>query len=148
VTLPVTTLKPTVSEKSFGRTIVVDRSQRRLYLYRYAKLERTYRVAIGTPGYPTPLGQFKVTLKRYLPTWSNPGSDWAKDMPASIPPGPSNPLGTRALNLSAPGIRIHGTNKVNSIGTAASHGCVRMLRADIERLYELVPVGTPVYVVQ
>lgn len=147
VDVRVRTLSPAVKESSFGKTIVVDRSQRRLYLYEGVKLKKEYRVAVGTPGFPTPLGEFKITLKRYLPTWSNPGSAWAADMPASIPPGPGNPLGTRAMNLNAPGIRIHGTNKVNSIGTAASHGCVRMLRSDVEALYEMVEVGTPVYIV-
>ena len=147
VYLPVTMLKPNVSETSFGRTIVVDQSLRKLYLYRNAKIEKTYRIAVGMPGYPTPLGQFKIVQKRYRPTWSNPGSGWASDMPAYIPPGPGNPLGTRALNLDASGIRIHGTYKIHSIGTAASHGCMRMLRHDIEELYDLVSVGTPVYVV-
>jgi L,D-transpeptidase ErfK/SrfK len=69
-------------------------------------------------------------------------------MPETIPPGPGNPLGTRALNLNASGIRIHGTANVNSIGTAASHGCVRMVQRDVEELYDLVDVGTPVFVVE
>jgi len=87
--------------------------------------------------------------KRYRPTWSNPAPNgWGKGMPASIPPGPSNPLGTRALNLNASGIRIHGTNKDGSIGRAASHGCMRMHRWDIEDLYERVEVGTPVLIVR
>jgi lipoprotein-anchoring transpeptidase ErfK/SrfK len=147
LTLPVSTLEPKVTKESFGRAIVVDKSERRLYLYDGDKIEKSYRVAVGMPGYPTPLGQFEIVLKRYRPTWSNPGSAWAKDMPAYIPPGPGNPLGTRALNLSAPGIRIHGTENIASIGTAASHGCIRMLRANVEELYELVEVGTTVYVV-
>jgi lipoprotein-anchoring transpeptidase ErfK/SrfK len=67
-------------------------------------------------------------------------------MPAYIPPGPSNPLGTRALNLDASGIRIHGTTQDWSIGHAASHGCMRMHRWDVEELYELVEVGTPVII--
>ncbi len=147
VTLPVTVVKPKIHESSFGKTIVVDKSERRLYLYDGAKLKNSYRVAVGMPGYPTPLGQFEIVQKRYMPTWTNPGSAWAADMPAYIPPGPGNPLGTRALNLSASGIRIHGTNKIGSIGTAASHGCIRMLRANVEELYNLVKVGTAVYVV-
>lgn len=69
-------------------------------------------------------------------------------MPRFIPPGPNNPLGTRALNLNVSGIRIHGTPNVASIGTAASHGCVRMVRRDIEELYELVDVGTRVLIVR
>jgi lipoprotein-anchoring transpeptidase ErfK/SrfK len=147
VVLPVTVLRPTVNESSFGKTIVVDKSERKLYLYNGAKVQKTYRVAVGQPQYPTPLGQFKIVEKRYRPTWTNPGSAWATGMPAYIAPGPGNPLGTRAMNLSASGIRIHGTNKVGSIGTAASHGCIRMLMHDVEQLYDLVPVGTTVYVV-
>lgn len=148
-TVPVVSkvLKPKVNESSFGRTIVVDKSERRLYLYNGAKLQKSYRVAVGMPGYPTPLGQFSIVAKRYMPAWSNPGSAWAADMPDYIPPGPGNPLGTRAMNLSASGIRIHGTNKISSIGTAASHGCIRMLRHDVEQLYDLVKVGTVVFVV-
>jgi L,D-transpeptidase ErfK/SrfK len=89
-----------------------------------------------------------VTLKRYLPTWVNPWSKWSMDMPAKIGPGPGNPLGTRALNLSAPGIRIHGTPHARSIGYSVSHGCIRMRMPDVEALYPLVPKGTPVFIVK
>lgn len=145
--LPVTVLQPTVTEKDLGKTIVVDISERRIRLFSGATLEKAYRCAVGAPGFSTPKGVFTITQKRYLPTWNNPGSAWAADMPAYIPPGPGNPLGTRALNLDAPGIRIHGTTKVSSIGTAASHGCMRMVRRDIEDLYDRVEVGTKVYIV-
>jgi len=136
-----------VTEENLGPTILVDISERRLYLYDKGQLVKEYGVAVGTPGHPTPKGDFKITLKRYRPTWSNPGSAWAANMPASIPPGPSNPLGTRALNIDSPGIRIHGTSADGSIGTAASHGCMRMHRWDIEDLYERVEVGTPVVII-
>jgi len=145
---PVAVLKPTVPDSRFARVIVVDKSERRLYLYEYSRLERSFRVAVGMNRYPTPLGSYKVVKKRYRPAWYNPGSAWAASMPRYIPPGPSNPLGTRALNLNAPGIRIHGTNNISSIGTAASHGCIRMLRKDVEWLYPRVEVNTPVYVVR
>lgn len=148
VALAVTYTEPAVSEDDLGPAIVVDLSERRLYLYVNGKLEKKYGVAVGAPSFPTPRGSFKIVLKRYMPTWSNPGSAWAADMPKSIGPGPSNPLGTRALNLDAPGIRIHGTSKDYSIGTAASHGCMRMHRWDIEDLYERVEVGTPVFIVR
>lgn len=141
-------IRPRVTEKSFGQTIVVDVSERRIRLFNGDKIEKTYPCAVGTPGYPTPKGVFEIVLKRYMPTWVNPAPNgWGADMPASIPPGPSNPLGTRALNLSAPGIRFHGTTKTGSIGSAASHGCMRMLRADIEDFYERVKVGTKVHIV-
>lgn len=147
VDVPMVALKPKVTEKDLGKTIVVSRSKRRLYLYDGAKLEKTYSVAVGTARYPTPRGWWKIVNKRFMPTWRNPGSAWAKDMPASIPPGPSNPLGTRALDLNASGIRIHGSSNNASIGTAASHGCMRMHMWDIEDLYPRVPVGTRVVIV-
>lgn len=148
VNLAVKTVDPEVTNESLGKTIVVRISERRLYLYDGLTLEKTYRVAVGASGYSTPLGSWRITLKRYMPSWRNPGSDWAKDMPQLIPPGPNNPLGTRALNLNAPAIRIHGTTKDYSIGTAASRGCVRMHRWDIEDLYERVEVGTPVLILR
>lgn len=148
VMVPVEILKPKVTADSFGKTIVVDLSQRRVRLFNGAKLEKAYPCAIGTPSYPTPTGHFEIELKRYLPTWVNPAPNgWGKDMPKSIPPGPGNPLGTRAINLSAPGIRFHGTSNTGSIGTAASHGCMRMYRSDIEDLFERVEVGMQVYIV-
>lgn len=147
--VPVTVTKPKVTEDEFGKTIVVDISQRRIRLFDGVKLEKSYPCAVGTPGFPTPRGQFEIVQKRYMPTWVNPAPNgWGADMPRSIPPGPSNPLGTRALNLSAPGIRFHGTTNIGSIGTAASHGCMRMRRADIEDFYERVKVGTQVYIVE
>ena len=146
VSLPVSTIEPKLTEDTLGKTIVVDLSQRTVRLYDGATLEHLYRCAVGQPQFPTPTGDFHIVNKRFLPTWRNPGSSWAKDMPASIAPGPSNPLGTRALDLDAPGIRLHGTTKVGSIGSAASHGCMRMVRRDIEDLYNRVAVGTPVFI--
>jgi lipoprotein-anchoring transpeptidase ErfK/SrfK len=147
VELAVVHTEPAVTEEDLDTAILVDVSERRLYLYDDGELVKQYGVAVGAPGFPTPKGNFQIVLKRFMPTWSNPGSAWASDMPKSIAPGPSNPLGTRALNLDAPGIRIHGTNKDSSIGTAASHGCMRMHRWDIEDLYDRVDVGTPVFIV-
>lgn len=148
VEIPVERIKPKKSEKDFGKTIVVDLSERRIRLFQGDKIEKEYACAVGTPSFPTPRGEWEITLKRFRPTWVNPGSDWAVDMPASIPPGPGNPLGTRAINLNAPGIRFHGTENIGSVGTAASHGCMRMYRSDIEDLYERVSVGMKVYIVR
>jgi lipoprotein-anchoring transpeptidase ErfK/SrfK len=146
VAIPVTSIKPKIVESSFKKTLVVSLSQRKVRLYKGAKLEKTYSIAIGQPAYPTPTGDWKIVNKRYMPTWTNPGSGWAASMPAYIAPGYSNPLGTRALDLSASGIRFHGSSNDGSIGTAASHGCMRMHMWDVEALYPLVPVGTPVYI--
>lgn len=148
VVVPVKVLKPKITSKNVGKTIVVDLSQRRIRLYKGDKIEKTYACAIGTPSHPTPAGHFEIVQKRYMPTWVNPAPNgWGADMPASIPPGYSNPLGTRALNLSASGIRFHGTSNIGSVGTAASHGCMRMRMPDIEDFYERVKVGTQVYIV-
>lgn len=148
VELPVTMRSPASDGAALGKTIVVDVSDNRLVLYDGTLVEREYRVATGTPGYPTPLGSFEVIRKAENPTWVNPDPEgWGKDYPPSIGPGPGNPLGTRALYLDAPGIRIHGTYNASSIGTFASHGCVRMLITDSEALYPLVPVGTRVFII-
>jgi len=147
-TLAVDTVNPKITDADLGKTIVVRLSERRLYLYDGMALEETYRVAIGAPGHSTPLGTWEIIRKRHMPTWRNPGSEWAREMPAVIPPGVNNPLGTRALDLNAHAIRIHGTTKNYSIGTAASRGCLRMHRWDIESLFERVEVGTPVLIVR
>lgn len=144
--LPSRILRPKVTLANIGKTIFVTLPQRRLYLFDGGKLEKTFSVAVGQPGYPTPPGDYKIVDKVRHPSWSNPHSSWAGSMPDYIPPGPSNPLGTRALYLDAAGIRIHGTSNDGSIGTAASHGCMRMHRWDIEDLFERVPMGTKVMI--
>ncbi len=147
VILPVSSVAPKITKRNIGKAIMVVLSRRRVYLYSNGRRTVTYRCAVGQRAYATPTGSFRVIRKVRMPSWNNPGSAWAKSMPSHIGPGPSNPLGTRALYLSAPGIRIHGTINAGSIGTAASHGCMRMLRRDIERLYPQVPVGTPVFII-
>jgi lipoprotein-anchoring transpeptidase ErfK/SrfK len=148
VRLPMRTVHPKVTEDSLGLTIVVRISENRLYLYDGIKLDRTYPVATGQPQYPTPTGHFEVITKEVNPTWHNPARDtWGKDEPAEIAPGPGNPLGTRAMALTAPGILIHGTYADSSIGTHASHGCIRMHIQDSEALFNIVTVGTPVIIV-
>ena len=127
-----------------SRRIVINRGQRRLYYYENGKVARTFGVAVGMPQYPTPGGTWQVVNKQVNPSWINPGSDWAKDMPKVIPPSWSNPLGVRALALNARNILIHGTSKYGSIGTAASHGCIRMRNSDIVNFFPTVGVGTPV----
>lgn len=147
VRLPVKTVKPKVPDAKIGKTIVVDRTINQLSLYNGFDLEKTYPVATAAAGYVTPPGDWTIIDKQENPTWTNPAPDtWGADLPAFIPPGPGNPLGTRALYLNASGIRIHGTEDVSSIGTHASHGCIRMLMSDVEEIYPLVPIGTRVIV--
>jgi lipoprotein-anchoring transpeptidase ErfK/SrfK len=147
VRLPVEMLKPKVPDAKIGVTIIVDTTLNKLSLYRGFKLLHTYPVATAMPGYVTPPGHWKIINKEMNPTWYNPAlTTWGAGMPAVIPPGVGNPMGTRALFLNAPGIRIHGTYETSSIGTHASHGCIRMLIADSEQLYPLVPIGSNVII--
>jgi len=148
VTVPVGLVRPRVTLANIGKTIIVSLGEFRVLLYKGAKIEHTYRCAIGMPAHPTPRGTFKVIAKSAAPTWRNPYSDWSMKMPAYIKPGYYNPLGLRALYLSAPGIRIHGTSKSYSMGHAASHGCIRLTNHSVVDIYPRVKVGTPVYIVK
>ncbi len=123
--------------------IIVDLGDRRLTLIRDNKPVKTYPVAIGTAAHPSPLGSYTITTKQVDPTWNPPDSPWAEGL-GPIPPGPGNPLGTRWIGTSAPAIGIHGTYDSGSIGSAASHGCIRMHIPDVEELYESVALGMEV----
>ncbi|HWB22338.1 MAG TPA: L,D-transpeptidase family protein [Gaiellaceae bacterium] len=127
--------------------IVINRSLNRLSLYNGSKLTRRFSVATGQAIYPTPAGEFHIIVKWVNPTWYPPTQDaWAKGL-KPVPPGPDNPLGTRWMGLSSPGIGIHGTDEPTSIGYSESHGCVRMEVPDAEWLFNRVNVGTPVFIV-
>jgi lipoprotein-anchoring transpeptidase ErfK/SrfK len=147
VSVPVRTLDPKVTTASLGSSIVVDLSENHLYLYDGLHVVKEYPVATAMAPYTTPVGTWEIVNKQENPTWYNPAEDtWGADLPPSIGPGPGNPLGTRALYLNAPGIRIHGTYSSSSIGTYASHGCIRMYISDSEDLYGRVPIGTRVII--
>jgi lipoprotein-anchoring transpeptidase ErfK/SrfK len=150
VELPVQTIEPKVTDENLGKTLTVDLSTNTLHLYDGFHVVRAYPVATARFGFTTPVGEWEVVNKVENPTWVNPclgqPGCWAASEPATIPPGPDNPLGTRALYLKAPGIRIHGTPEDSSIGTYASHGCIRMHIPDSEALYPFVPVGTKVVI--
>ncbi len=146
VKLDVEVTKPEVSDSQVGKVIVVDKSKHRLTLYNNMEVEKQYPVAVGSPSWPTPSGTFKIVSKQRNPAWVNPGTSWAANMPPYIPPGPGNPLGTRALGTSAPGVFIHGTYSSGSIGYSVSHGCIRMYIKDAEDLFERVEVGIPVLI--
>jgi hypothetical protein len=133
-----------------GDVLLVRQGQRVVELHRGGDMIRSWPIAVGTGGSPTPTGTFTIGAKRFEPTWVNPALDrWGKDMPARIGPGPDNPLGARALNWNRPGggdtlIRFHGTPNEASIGTASSNGCVRMFNTDVIELYDLVGSGTTI----
>ncbi|MDP9069415.1 MAG: L,D-transpeptidase/peptidoglycan binding protein [Actinomycetota bacterium] len=145
VALPVEEVEPKVTEDAFDQILLVRIGENKLYLYEDGAIQREWTVATGQPEYMTPTGLYEVTELRYEPTWVNPAPDtWGANMPESIPPGPNNPLGVRAINWSAPAIRFHGTSAEYSLGYNASHGCVRMSNSDVIELYDLVEVGTPI----
>jgi lipoprotein-anchoring transpeptidase ErfK/SrfK len=137
---------PQLSDSQVGKVITVDKTNHILTLYNNMDIEKQYPIAVGMSSWPTPSGTFQIVSKTKNPTWVNPGSSWATTMPPYIPPGPGNPLGTRALATSASGVFIHGTYNSGSIGESVSHGCIRMLIADSEDIYERVPVGIPVLI--
>jgi len=149
VELGTAAVAPRVTAGSIGATVVVHVDRNELELYDGFDLVRTYDVATAKPGYTTPGGEWTIWDKRENPTWYNPAlDDWGADLPAVIPGGPGNPMGTRALYIDAPGlIRIHGTTDPSSIGRYASHGCIRMQNEEIEDLFERVDIGTKVLVV-
>jgi len=138
---------PDVPSSSFDDVIVINREVNRLSLFGGEKLVRTFAVATGQAIYPTPRGRWHIVVKWKNPWWYPPiQDDWAKGL-KPVPPGPGNPLGTRWMGLSAPGVGIHGTDEPASIGYSASHGCIRMQVPDAEWLFEHVDIGTTVYIV-
>jgi len=145
IVAPVKTLQA-ASVKS-EPVIVIHRGINRLYLYHGTRLVRVFPVATGQPAWPTPLGHFEIVVKQKNPWWYPPTQDsWAAGA-QPVPPGPGNPLGTRWMGLSAPGVGIHGTSEPWSIGHSESHGCIRMQIPSAEWLYNRVHVGTPVFII-
>lgn len=146
VRLATNTTKPK-DDPALSRVILIRTGENRLYLYDNGAMVKSWPVATGLADFPTPTGVFRIVTKILNPTWTNPGSAWARGMPARIGPGPSNPLGTKALALDAPGILIHATPDRGSIGFNASHGCIRMTEEDEAELFGMVSEGTRVAIV-
>lgn len=141
--LPVTGSVGNATLAALGPRIIVNLSRFELVLDLPGEPLRRYPIACGQPAYPTPTGRFEVYDKVKDPSWIPPDSPWAKEA-KTIPPGPSNPLGTRWIGLSWGGVGIHGTNADWTIGSASSHGCMRMHLSDVEDLYDRVGEGTQV----
>ncbi len=118
------------------RQVVVSLEDRRLVLLEDGQVKRIYPVAVGRASTPSPMGTFQVVVRLENPTYYHPGK--------VIAPGASNPLGTRWIGLNQKGYGIHGTNEPRSVGKAASHGCIRMAKADLEELFTLISVGDEV----
>lgn len=132
-------------------TIVIDTSDRFLYLVQENGTAMRYGVGVGKTGFSW-TGTEKITQKKVWPTWRPPAEMIAREkkkgrtLPAFMDGGPNNPLGARALYLGSTLYRIHGTNQPWSIGSAVSSGCIRMRNQDVEDLYTRVNVGTTVIV--
>ena len=147
ITLTQSKVRPKVTRANFGPVIVIRRKSNRLFLYNGMHFRRLFAVATGQHQYPTPLGRFGIVVKWKNPWWYPPNSPWANGQDP-VPPGPGNPLGTRWMGLSAPGVGIHGTPSDGSIGYSVSHGCIRMRIPEVEWLFNQVEIGTPVYILR
>ncbi len=128
-----------MAQETPKRLIVVSLEDRKLALVEDGLVKKVYTVAVGKPTTPSPVGTFTIARRAVNPTYHHNGK--------TVLPGPSNPVGTRWMGLSISGYGIHGTNEPNSIGKAASHGCIRMAKTDLEEFYELVGVGDAVEIV-
>ena len=124
------------AQDAVKRAIVVSLEDHKLALVEDGQVKKVYTVAVGKPSTPSPVGTFTIERRVANPTYQHNGK--------IVPPGPRNPVGTRWIGLSKHGYGIHGTNEPNSIGKAASHGCIRMAKADLEELYSLVAQGDTV----
>jgi lipoprotein-anchoring transpeptidase ErfK/SrfK len=143
-------VKPAVTTaglaKKYPTFITVDREAFRLTFWKNLKPFRRYTIAVGRAGLETPAGLYKIDDKQVNPSWHVPMSPWAGSLAGQvIPPGPDDPIKARWMGFWN-GAGIHGTDELSSLGTAASHGCIRMAIPDVEQLYDLVPLGTPIYV--
>ena len=130
--------------------LVVNLAEHRIYFFGAPGTEpATFPLGVGKEGWSTPLGRTEIVRKKEGPTWYPPDSIRAEkpSLPKAIPPGPNNPLGSHALYFGWPSYLVHGTNRPWGIGRQVSHGCIRLYPEDIARLFELVPVGTPVQVI-
>jgi hypothetical protein len=128
-----------MAQEAPKRIIVVSLEDRKLALVVDGQVKKIYPVAVGKPSTPSPVGTFSIERRIVNPTYHHNGK--------TVLPGPGNPVGTRWMGLSIQGYGIHGTNKFRSIGKAASHGCIRMAKTDLEEFFELVAVGDTVELV-
>ncbi|HVE67433.1 MAG TPA: L,D-transpeptidase family protein [Solirubrobacteraceae bacterium] len=133
--------------KEYDKLLIVQRGSFKLRYYRNLKLVKTYNIAVGQVGFDTPTGLYHIQNKAVDPAWSVPNKPWAGSLAGQVIPGgaSNNPLKARWMGIYD-GAGIHGTSEDGSIGTAASHGCIRMHIPDVVELYDRVDVNTPVYI--
>ncbi len=151
VSVPVDEVEPEVTKADLAAQyptyMIVNRSDFTLTLFKNLEPVKTYTVAIGAQGFDTPVGVYNIQNKAVDPVWSVPDSDWAGELAGTTVAGgiAENPLKARWMGIYG-GAGIHGTDDTGSLGSAASHGCVRMAVPDVVELYDQVPVGTPIYI--
>jgi lipoprotein-anchoring transpeptidase ErfK/SrfK len=151
VRVQTTVVQPKVSTKDLAKkypaVLIVNRKSFKLELYKNLKHKKTYNIAVGKVGMDTPPGLYNIQNKAVNPAWHVPNSDWAGDLAGQVIPGddPSNPIKARWMGIYD-GVGVHGTSDDASIGSAASHGCIRMHIPDVEEVYDEVPVGAPIYI--
>ena len=144
-------IPPQVTTKGLAKrypvVLTVDRTRYKITLFKKLKKVVSYGIAVGQAGLETPAGRYTIQNKAVNPAWSVPNSPWAGSLAGSVIPGgvPSNPLKARWLGIYD-GVGVHGTDARYSIGSNASHGCIRMLVEDVIKLYDQVPIGTPVFI--
>ncbi len=144
-------LKPAVRRQevagAYPTYITISKGSYTLTLWKDLEVAAQYPVAVGSPEYPTPDGLFSIQNMQVDPPWNVPNSDWAGDLAGTTVPGgsPDNPLLARWMGVSG-AVGIHGTSSIYSLGSAASHGCIRMSESDVIALYDQVDVGIPVYI--
>ena len=151
VRAPVRILKPKVTQAQladkYPALLIADRYSFKLRFYKNLQLSKEYTVAVGAVGFDTPAGLYHIQNKAVDPAWHVPNSDWAGDLAGTVVPGgvPENPLKARWLGIYD-GAGIHGTDETATLGSRASHGCIRMAIPDVIELYDQVPVGAPIYI--
>jgi lipoprotein-anchoring transpeptidase ErfK/SrfK len=147
----VRTVRPKVTGKKLAAkypvVLAVDRGNFKISLFKKLKRVQVYPIAVGQAGLETPAGMYKIANKAINPAWTVPNSTWAGSLAGQVIPGGTaqNPLKARWLGVYD-GVGVHGTDARGSIGTNASHGCIRMLIEDVKKLYDEVPIGTPIYI--
>jgi lipoprotein-anchoring transpeptidase ErfK/SrfK len=147
---PTRPVAPRISARTIARRypffITISRSERRLRLWEHLALRKTYTIAVGRIGLETPAGLYRIEDKEVNPSWHVPLSSWAGSLAGQvIPPGPTDPLKARWMGFYD-GAGIHGTDDIGSLGSAASHGCIRMSIPDVIELYDIVPLHTPIFI--
>jgi lipoprotein-anchoring transpeptidase ErfK/SrfK len=150
VKIAAVSIKPKVTTRQlaskFPTVIAINRSGFQLTLFKHLKRVKSYTIAVGRQGLETPAGEYTVQDKQINPSWHVPNSSWAGSLAGQvIPPGPQDPLKARWIGITG-GAGIHGTEDIGSLGSNASHGCIRMAIPDVIELFDRTPYGSKIFI--